>query len=86
MPLHCSRPGWASSQIPLKNQKGRAPLEALPFTAIIAVYKFDAVLLEALPFNKPLDLALGAGDASIYEVCDCNYRQCRSNHRAPSFV
>ena len=32
----------------------------------------------------PLDFAIGTGDASIDEVSQCNNRQCRSYHRAPS--
>jgi hypothetical protein len=33
----------------------------------------------------PSNLTVGTGDATVNEVSECNYRQCRSNHRAPSF-
>ena len=32
-----------------------------------------------------LYFAIGTGDASIDKISECNYRQCRSYHRAPSF-
>jgi len=67
------------------NEKGRAPLEALPCTAMLADLNFVAYVFEALPFSMPLNLTVGTGDASVDEVCECNYRQCRSNHRAPAF-
>jgi len=46
---------WASSI----NQKGRAPLEALPFTDMLADLYFVAYLFEALPFIVPLNFACG---------------------------
>jgi len=66
-------------------KKGRAPLEALPFTATSADLYFNAQAFEALPFGVPSNLTVGTGDAPIDEVSECNYRQCRSYHRAPSF-
>jgi hypothetical protein len=44
-----------------------------------------AYFVEALPLVMPSDFAAGTGDASVDEVCECYYRQCRSYHRAPSF-
>jgi hypothetical protein len=46
---------------------------------------FAACSVEALPYSVPLDLAGGTGDASVDEVCEGHYRQCGSNHRAPSY-
>jgi hypothetical protein len=70
-------------------QKGRAPLEALPSTALPADLNFFALLIEALPLIMPLNLASGgrcpASDASIDEITQCNQHYRCSNHRAPAF-
>jgi hypothetical protein len=70
-------------------QKGRAPLEALPCTAISADFIFYACIIEALPLIMPLNPASGcrcpASDASIDEVTQRNQRYRCSNHRAPAF-
>ena len=70
---------------PYTPKKGRAPLEALRYTAEVAVLYSVTCVYEALPFNVPLNLAGGTGDASIDEVGQCNECQRRSYHRAPSF-
>jgi hypothetical protein len=79
-------PGGGETTGKLGEKKGRAPLEALPFTAASSADCISvAYVVEALPFTMPSDPAVGTGDASVDEVSECNNRQCRSYHRAPSF-
>jgi hypothetical protein len=66
-------------------KKGSASLEALPCTAILADFNLVAYCFEALLVIMPSDFTRGTDNTSVYEVCECDYRQCRSYHRAPSF-
>jgi hypothetical protein len=56
----------------LSKKIGRASLEALTVQPLCQRNIFVAVVVEALPFSVPSNLAGGTGDTSVDEITQCN--------------